>query len=154
MDKEILEIVKTFTPITLGAIGIIITLLYSSANKKLSHQKMEKDLFKEFNERYDSLNDSLSLLSDIKTIEELKSTESLIDKKSMYNILIDYFNLCAEQFYWKNKDRISPEIWKSWHSGMNYYYSNFPIVKELWRCEIANEGYISYYLNRDEDFFK
>lgn len=153
MEADTLEIVKTFTPAFLGVIGVIITVIFSVANKKMSHQKMEKELFTEFNKRYDELNDSLSLLTRSMTIDELKSTKSRIHKKSLFLVLIDYFNLCAEQYYWKEKGRISNNIWGAWHVGMKYYYDNFPVVKELWQQEIKGEGYKSYYLKSNKDFF-
>ena len=60
--KDILEFIKALSPIILGGIGVYITFKYNSANRKLNHEKMEKELFTEFNKRYDHLNDTLSLL--------------------------------------------------------------------------------------------
>lgn len=154
METATIEIIKTFTPAFLGIVGIIITFIFSIANKKLNHQKMEKELFSEFNKRYDAFNDSLNLLDSITTLEQLKKTDSLIEKKSMHHLLIDYFNLCAEQYYWRSEKRISPEIWQSWHSGMMYYYKKYPIVRELWENEIKDNGYKSYYLKEGKNFFR
>lgn len=152
MNKDCLEIVKAFTPSVLGVVGIVITLIYNAANRKLNHQKMEKDLFKEFNERYNSLNEDLRLINSETKFEELNSIFSETTKgKTLKLVLFDYFNLCAEEFYWKKRERISEEIWNAWHEGMMYYY-NFPAVKELWRKE-CESGWRSYYLNKGEDFF-
>ncbi|MCL7987062.1 hypothetical protein M8998_03800 [Sphingobacterium sp. lm-10] len=154
MDTEILDLVKAFTPAFLGVVGIVITVIFSAANKKLNHQKMEKELFSEFNKRYDEFNDSLDLLDTIATLSQLKEIDSLIEKKKMYHLLIDYFNLCAEQYYWYKKKRISAKLWESWHSGMMYYYRNYAVFRELWEAEIAGDGYKSYYLEKGKDFFK
>lgn len=155
---EILEIISKFTsPIATICAALIagyIANKYQKNNLNLSREKMEKDLFTEFNKRYDELNDSLTLLSGISSVEELKTTKSLIKDKSMYNVLIDYFNLCAEQFYWKEKERISKEIWKSWNKGMKFYYDSYPLVRELWKEETKDEKYESYYLKQGHDFFK
>ncbi|MBP1167640.1 hypothetical protein JOE44_004524 [Chryseobacterium sp. PvR013] len=155
---EILEISSKFTStiatIFAGLIAAYIANKYQKNNLDLSREKMEKDLFTEFNKRYDELNDSLTLLSNISSTEELKATESLIENKSMYNVLIDYFNLCAEQFYWKEKERISKEIWKSWNKGMKFYYDGYAVVRELWEEETKDEKYESYYLKQGRDFFK
>ena len=62
--------------------------------------------------------------------------------------------LCAEQYYWYKKGRISNEIWNAWHSGMMYYYNTFPVVKELWEEETKEEGFKSYYLKDKLGFFK
>ncbi|MEN5130926.1 MULTISPECIES: hypothetical protein [Weeksellaceae] len=155
---EILEITSKFTStiatIFAALIAAYIANKYQKNNLDLSREKMEKDLFIEFNKRYDELNDSLTLLSNISSTEELKATESLIENKSMYNVLIDYFNLCAEQFYWKEKERISKEIWKSWNKGMKFYYDGYAVVRELWEEETKDEKYESYYLKQGRDFFK
>ncbi|MFY8069001.1 MAG: hypothetical protein ACOVMG_02795 [Flavobacterium sp.] len=138
----------------LGGCGLLITLFYNYKNSQLAHHKMQKELFAEFNERYDKLNDSLSLLNESDTITSIKEKMSLIDNKSMYNVLIDYFNLCAEQYYWKQEKRISDKIWESWYNGMFFYYSNFSVVRDLWRDEIKEDGYKSYYLKKGDKLFK
>ncbi|RZL36349.1 MAG: hypothetical protein EOO96_07200 [Pedobacter sp.] len=149
---EILEIVKAFTPAFLGIVGIVITVIYSAANKKLNHQKMEKDLFKEFNERYNDLNEDLKKINKNTSTEQLQTLKSeKDDKKTLELVVIDYFNLCAEEYYWKKRKRISEEIWNAWHDGMMYYY-NFPAVKNLWKTE-CESGWRSYYLDEKEDFF-
>jgi|SRR5690606_5471279 len=154
MTSDCIEIIRALTPAILGVLGIIITLIYNRANKKLNHHKMEKELFTEFNQRYDRLNDSLALLAETMDIDNLKSTDSKIDNKSLYDVVIDYFNLCAEQYYWKKRKRISSKIWDAWHDGMMYYYETYPVVKQLWDKETENEGWRSYYLEEKNDFFK
>jgi len=154
MEATTIETIKALTPAFLGVVGLAITLIFSIANKNLSHQKMEKELFSEFNKRYDIFNDSLNLLDSITSLQQLKETDSLIEKKSMHNLLIDYFNLCSEQYYWYKKKRIKKLLWKSWHSGMMHYYTKYPVVSELWEKEIKDEGYKSYYLKAGKNFFK
>ncbi|WP_439479880.1 hypothetical protein [Chryseobacterium aquaticum] len=145
------QVVVTFL---IGVFTLVITIWFSTNNLKITHQKMEKELFSEFNKRYDVFNDSLNLLDSITTLEQLTETDSLIEKKTMHHLLIDYFNLCAEQYYWHREKRISAEIWKSWHSGMMYYYNKYPVVRELWAKEIKDDGYKSYYLKVGKNFFK
>ncbi len=153
MDKEYIEIIKALTPTILGGIGVVITLIYSAANKKLNHQKMEKELFKEFNERYDTLNEDLRCITSETKFEDLNLLVSkTAEGKTLDLVLIDYFNLCAEEYYWKKRKRIGTEIWNAWHEGMMYYY-RFPVVKALWERE-RSLGWRSYYLEKNEDFFK
>lgn len=152
--QDILEFIKALSPIILGGIGVFITYKYNSANRKLNHEKMEKELFTEFNKRYDYLNDTLSLLDVDFTIEKLHTVKALYnDYKTLYHCVIDYFNLCGEQYYWYKKGRISDEIWKSWHSGMMFYYRTYPVIREIWEQETKNEGYKSYYLKKDNKLF-
>lgn len=153
MDAATLEIIKTLTPAFLGLVGLVITFIFSISNRKLNHQKMEKELFSEFNRRYDTFNDSLNLLDSLTTLDELKSTCSLIDNKNMHHLLIDYFNLCAEEYYWYRRKRINKLLWSSWNSGMMYYYNKHPVVRELWQSEVREGGFRSYYLKKGEDFF-
>ena len=123
---------------------------FQQANLDLSHERMEKDLFKEFNERYDKLNDHLSQLSSDLDVGALKEEYHHVLKSS----LIDYFNLCAEQYYWYSKGRISEAIWTSWHAGMMTYYNTYPVVRELWKLETDGGKYKSYYLTKDCGFFE
>ena len=155
MYKDILEFIRALSPIILGGVGIYITLKYNSANKKLNHEKMEKDLFTEFNKRYDHLNDTLSLLDVDFTTDKLHNIKALYnDNKSLYHCVIDYFNLCGEQYYWKSKGRISDEIWNSWHAGMMAYYTKYEVVRKLWEEESKGDGYKAYYLKNRSDLFK
>lgn len=131
----------------------IIAFLFQKGNLDLSREKMEKELFKEFNEKYDKLNDSLEMLNDEMTIEDLKLAKSKIENKTLHNVVIDYFNLSAEQYYWKQKERISDEIWVAWNKGMLEYYK-FPVVQQLWKKETIEDNYKSYYLKSGDALFK
>ncbi len=130
---------RAISTLIVSAIVALIAYCFQKANYKLAHEKMENELFRDFNGRYDFLNDSLSKLAEITSIEQLTSTPSLIKNKTMHNVVIDYFNLCAEQYYWKEKGRISNEIWKAWHKGMKYYYNSYPVIKELWDEETKDK---------------
>lgn len=154
MKTYLLNNPQVVVTLIIGFFTLIIAWWFNHNNLKISKQKMEKELFKEFNERYDTLNDSLELITDQMTIDELKLTNSAIENKTLHNVVIDYFNLCAEQYYWKDKKRISNKIWLAWNKGMMYYFEKFPVIKELWKDEIKNEKYKSYYLKKDENFFQ
>ena len=131
----------------LGGCGLIITFVYSNFNRKLSKDKMNKELFTEFNARYDKLNDSLYIIiAKYKTINELENDSKL------KNDLIDYFNLCAEEYYWHKKKRIDKIIWEAWSDGMNDWYKD-PVIKEAWEKEISEFGCRSYYIKDKNDFF-
>lgn len=154
MREYLLNNPQVVVTLLIGVFTLLITLIYNWRNYRLNHQKMEKELFVEFNKRYDELNDSLLMLEVSMTIEDIKNTLSKTQNKTLYNVVIDYFNLCSEQYYWQKKKRISPEIWNAWSTGMNFYYNNYPVVRELWKNEIDKEGFKSYYLKKDESFFK
>ncbi|NPD47609.1 hypothetical protein [Lentimicrobium sp. S6] len=108
---------------------------------------MRRELFKEFNERYNRLNSSLQLIED-----EHANVDSLSDCAPLFNDVMDFFNLCAEEYFWK--DRLGKRIWTSWHDGMNYWYQNVPIIKKMWDEELDKVGHKAYYLKEGESFFK
>ena len=133
----------------LGAFGLFITLFYNGQNRKLSNDKMERELFTEFNARYDVLNDHLYQIQ-----ESCKTLQDLDDNPYLKYKLNDFFNLCAEEYYWKKKKRISDGIWLAWSEGMNDWYNSVPVVQLAWQYEIKKSGCRSYYINKEDDFFK
>jgi len=136
----------------LGIVGIGITAYYSWHTKKIADEQMLKQLFTEFNLRYDELNDYLFQIDkEYRTKETLEQAENSRELKQK---VIDYFILCAEEFYWyHHKKRIDPLIWKSWQSGMNYWYNKVPAIKELWDEEVKANGKESYYITDNVEFF-
>ena len=137
--------------LSLAIIGTIITAYYARHTKKIAHEQMLKQLFKEFNERYDKLNDFLvEVQTHYHTIELLEQASNSEDLKKKVN---DYFSLCAEEFYWyKHKKRIDKLLWEAWQTGMNYWY-NVPSIKALWEKEVAANGKRSYYITDKDEFF-
>jgi hypothetical protein len=108
-----------------------------------------KELFKEFNKRYDKLNGKLYFIIESQISHEEYSLTQL-DK----NVLYDFFNLCAEEFFWYKKGRIDPKLWKSWNAGMNFWFSH-QVIKDLWLEEMKSKtGKTSYYLEKNEEFFE
>lgn len=121
----------------IGTLASIATLYYGSLKLKIENDLVFKDLFKSFNKRYnDQIND---LFNDLKMND---SVSLLPEQKKM---VIDYFNLCAEEFLWKRKGRIPDDVWAAWRAGIK---ENLKIkqIKELFEKETASEyGKASYY---------
>lgn len=138
--------------IILGSLGVIITAYYSWHTKKIADEQMLKQLFTEFNQRYDKLNNYLvEVEKHYPTLELLNNAGNADELKQK---VIDYFSLCAEEFYWyHHKKRIEPLIWKSWQSGMNYWYNHVPSIRSLWETEVASNGKQSYYITNKTEFF-
>ncbi|MCP4179613.1 MAG: hypothetical protein GY756_17785 [bacterium] len=130
-----------------AALGIIATFYFGVSKTQMENDKFFKKLFRDFNLRYTELNESLyHITGSSKSIEKLTFKE----KDKIY----DYFNLCAEEYYWYKKNRINKTVWQSWKNGMNFWYSK-PIIKEMWEKELANSNSkASYYMKSNEDFFK
>ena len=151
---------QVVSSIVLGSAGIIITIIFSLLRHKIEHDRIMKELFVEFNSRYDKLNDNLNLIKE--KYDELKKGKDDVNQiaitfkseKELYPKLIDYFNLCAEEYYWTGKKRIDDEIWNSWLKGMKYWYNEFPIIEYIWKDEIKGENWKSYYLESNINIFE
>jgi hypothetical protein len=151
----------------IGAIGVLATLLlgllvwistkaYNKNQTELAHDKLEKDLFAEFNSRYDALNEYLEKITAFGSLQGLEANiNTHVDQGNsiLRYKLNDYFNLCAEEYYWYCKKRISERIWISWHAGMNSWYQNHPIIREAWIQELGKYGAKSFYLDNGDEFF-
>ncbi len=143
MLSVICEIIsKYFTSIILSLAAIYL----GWQQNKLNGDNTEKELFRDFNIRYSNLNNKLN---------ELKSADMKVitEDPLLYDAAMEFFNLCAEEYYWKKKNRISEEIWKSWHRGMNSWLQQAPVLCELWENEITFSGPESYYIKDKYEFF-
>lgn len=115
----------------------------------MEQDRMMKDLFKEFNARYDKINNSLKQIEKkCKNLKELEEHPKLAYK------LNDFFNLCAEEYYWHKKGRIDKDIWEAWSDGMNDWYNDVEVIQKAWEAEIKYRGCKSYYISKKDEFFK
>lgn len=144
--------IQIIPSLILTAAGILLTYWHNRHARRLANEQMMKQLFTDFNERYGRLNDFLiEIQSNCPTLEELKLHKNGVDLKKK---VLDYFNLCAEEYYWYKKGRIDETIWNSWQSGMNYWYRNVPAIHSLWDDEMKANGPQSYYIEDKNAFFK
>ena len=123
--------------ILLGLFGTIATLYFGSIKFKIENDKLFKELFTDFNNRYD--NNLNNLLNRIKN-----EPEHILDNNEK-NIIINYLNLCSEEYLWKSRNRIPKNVWKSWKAGIKV---NLDIiqVKEVYNNEIDSiNGSNSFY---------
>lgn len=142
-----LSITTAISTMVLGSIA----LYFSWQQKKIAHDQMMKELFTEFNKRYDDVNQFLEEIERLyPTIDALNLAPNAVELK---NRAIDYFNLCAEEYFWYNKNRVDKEIWNSWFEGMNYWYNNVSSIKTLWEIEIREKGRKTYYIENGVGFF-
>lgn len=80
----------------------------------------------EFNKRYDKLNDELA--------------NDWIKKE----VIIDYFNLCAEEYYFFTHGLIPQDVWDTWYGGMKDLFQNEKVQKEA-SVEFNDKGKRTYY---------
>ncbi|NVN96683.1 hypothetical protein HXX01_00280 [Candidatus Nomurabacteria bacterium] len=138
--------------VIISVVGIGLTAYYAKHSKKIAHEQMLKQLFTEFNHRYDLLNTFLSRIE-----QECPTKEQFLkhEQAEMLRLkVVDYFCLCAEEFFWyQHKGRIDLIIWNSWQSGMNYWY-RIPTIKYLWDEEVKSNGKSTYYITNSKEFFE
>jgi hypothetical protein len=117
----------------LTSVGGLAYAIYSIQKQKLEELRLFKELFTDFNKRYDDLND---ILNDIVLS---KQTAQLTDDEIKH--LNDYFNLCGEEFLFYQKGYIYPEVWTSWHNGMKIFIDNDKRIKKHWEQEKKSDSY-------------
>lgn len=116
--------------ILVAVIATGISLSLGIRQYKTENDKIFKQLFQEFNSKYD--NKFRKKLSKIRNQNNVKNTE----------IVIDYFNFCAEEYLWKTKGVIPDNVWNSWEKGIVFFISN-PLIKEIFVKEKEQRN--SYY---------
>lgn len=121
--------------IMLTALGSGISSFYFFQKQKLDEIRLMKDLITDFNSRYDNLNKKLNDIR--RKVAEDPSTELDQDDRATLN---DYFNLCAEEYLFKELGYINPQVWKAWDKGMEVYFTA-PRIRELWEQEEKDSYY-------------
>ena len=112
-----------------------LSFVYFAHTQKLEEVKLFKELFKEFNERYDRLNAPLDRILHGNNNDALNAAE--------LDTLYDYFNLCAEEFFYYKHGYIDRQVWKAWSNGMKLFFSN-PRISKLWQKERKTESYYGF----------
>jgi hypothetical protein len=113
----------------IGASAAFVHFLYS---RHIEEMRLLKELFTDFNKRYDSLNDALNAIVMRPDSMELSDVD--------IRVLYDYFNLCAEKFYFYKSGYIPKEVWFSWRRGIQFY-AEFPGILGLLRSELMSDSY-------------
>jgi hypothetical protein len=129
-DKASHEIFLSAT----GAVAALIHFLYSQHNH---NTERFMGLFRDFNARYDLLNNRLNAL--------MNKDGALLLTYEDIQLLYDYFNLCAEEYLYSKSGYVDSEVWLSWLKGMKYFASNRE-VRKIWQEEINSGSYYGFTL--------
>jgi len=117
---------------TLTVIGSVVSGVFFVQKQKLEELKLFKDLFREFNQRYDQMNEKLNNIIDANASDKLTAEET--------KVLFDYFNLCGEEYLFFKRGYIDPLAWQAWHNGMRFFYKS-PRINALWLRELEGNSY-------------
>lgn len=119
--------------IFIGIIASIATLYLGIIKYKIDSDKFSLDLFESFNKRYDDkLNDVFNRIPDEKQLQNSKQFSNE-DRCA----IIDYINLCAEEYYWYKNNRIPENVWKAWRKGISENLKKDG-VRQIYASEIKN----------------
>lgn len=109
----------------LAILGGGFSLIFFVQKQKLEELCLFREVFKDFNERYNVMNGHLAKVT-MAVDGELTEEER--------GHLIDYFNLCGEEYLYYKKGYIDPEVWKAWEKGMRAVLHH-PRVQPVWARE-------------------
>jgi hypothetical protein len=118
-----------------SVIGGVAGFTYFIYRQHLDETQLFSQLFKEFNLRYDILNDGLNTVLFGAPDGSLSSEEQ--------EILFSYFNLCAEEYFFYKAGYIDRRVWESWSRGMGVFFKH-PRVQELWKRDCRAGSYYGF----------
>lgn len=116
----------------LTAVGGTTAFLYSKHSRDT---ELFIDLFRNFNARYDKLNERLNEIYNRPPDVKLTAVDR--------DILCDYFNLCAEEYLFGNAGFIDVAVWRAWQAGMSYFAKD-PEILDFWRNELEQGSYYGF----------
>lgn len=114
-------------PLTL--LGTIISAALFTQKQKLDELNLFRELFSKFNEQYDKQNNDLQRMAELDAIPKQ-------DRQKV----VDYFNFCAEEYWWYREGYIPRDVWGNWCRGMMYYLEKGS-VSEVWGSEQKTDSY-------------
>lgn len=111
-------------------IVVALGFCYFAQQQKLAEILLFKELFTEFNRRYDNLDERLRQIA----------TSGAPPNESACQTIIEYYNLCGEEYLFFAEGYIHREAWRSWCAGMLWYFEREPF-RSMWERESATNSY-------------
>ena len=112
-------------------IAVIVSMIAFSIGLlqlSLNNDKLFSDLFIVYNEQYDKrFNDYLNKFIEVDAEQKYNNGEN--GKEVNEALVVDYINLCAEEYLWYSKGRIDKKAWCAWKKGMLYYLTHEKIIQ-------------------------
>lgn len=128
--------------VSVPAGGIVAGFVYFLYAQHLQETRLFAELFRQFNERYDRLNDSLNQIV-VRGDDAMFSVEEK-------QVLFDYFNLCAEEYLYYKAGYIDAAAWGAWARGMHEFV-RVVRIRRLWEAELAGGSYYGFALSLVDD---
>jgi hypothetical protein len=108
---------------------------YFLYRQHLDETRLFKELFAEFNKRYDDLSGGLNTI----LFGPPEGSLSADEKK----LLFSYFNLCAEEHFFYKAGYIDQHVWQSWYRGMRVFFEH-PRIQALWEQDCKADSYYGF----------
>lgn len=118
--------------LAITVIGSVFSFFFVIQKQASEDVRLFKELFVDFNERYDMLNEKLNRITGKKPTSPLAKSEK--------DTLNDYFNLCGEEYLYFKQGFILTEVWEAWCNGMYFFMEN-PRIKPTWADEEKTSSY-------------
>jgi len=118
-----------------SAIGGLAGCTYFLYRQHLDEAKLFKELFVEFNARYDALSDGLNAIL-------FGPTDGLLSADEREH-LFGFFNLCAEEYFFYKAGYIDHHVWGSWYRGMNVFFKH-QRIRALWEQDCKADSYYGF----------
>ena len=118
--------------VLIGVYGATITAIFIVQRQQHEELRTFNELFKEFNSRYDAVNERLNALVE-------KDVSQALDDGEI-DLLNDYFNLCGEEYLYYRRGFIFHEVWMAWANGIIYFLGH-PRIWPRWNSEEASASY-------------
>jgi hypothetical protein len=107
---------RSHPELLLTGIGAVAGFAYFLYRQQLDETRLFKEMFVDFNGRYDKLNNDLNKILD----GPKDGLLSVMERDTAFK----YFNLCAEEYLFHKAGYIDDEVWKAWEKGMTIFFSH------------------------------
>ncbi len=137
-DRQARDNASLFIPV----FGALFSFFFFSQKQQLEELGIFRELFKDFNGRYDNLSAQLNEM-----LEPGVPGDLLDEQKKLLN---EYFNLCGEEYLYYRQGYIYPEVWTAWCNGMSFYLKD-KRIRAKWMAEEKTNSYYGLTLRRIEN---
>ncbi|HMC28426.1 MAG TPA: hypothetical protein VKM56_11600, partial [Verrucomicrobiae bacterium] len=110
--------------------------------QQLEEIRLSKELFEAFNKRYDALNEDLNRIYREPFDGPFTNQET--------DTLFNYFNLCAEEYFYFREGFIHPQVWQAWNNGMKFFRRK-QRIRKFWDEELVNNSYYGMRFERADE---
>jgi predicted NAD/FAD-binding protein len=118
-------------PTIATVVGALLSVAYFLQKQKLEEMRLFRELFKECNARYDAMNEDLATITEKGDIELAREDRLKV---------VDYLNLCGEEYLYFKRGYIEPSVWQAWSRGMKAIVAA-PAIQRIWRAEKSTGSY-------------